>query len=374
MLYFRRFVFLVGVALSIVSCAKDDTVAINARTVMVYMAANNSLANDAYKNLNQMEEGFVGINGKLIVYARIFGQQPKIYEIAHDTSPEIKSKVLKTYADHNSSDPEIMKMVFADMKRLAAAESYGAILWSHATNWAPADLERVRVRSFGDDNFRSMDIHQLRDALPKDLDFLIFDACSMASVEVFYELKDIAPFILASPTEVLSVGMPYQEIAPILFNPDVKVGLTALAKAYVSYYQKKTGLEQSATCALVDTKKLMTVAYETKRLFDTYPDVARTINRNNVQRLDFDPSSPISAYDFMDMLDQRFTKQQLSGLKTAWNAAVLYKSNTSQFLGKPITAFSGLSTYIPAQQDERYFAFYRTLAWYASAGYQQLNW
>jgi hypothetical protein len=52
------------------------------RTVMVYMAANNSLASDTYTNLNQMEEGFTGIDGKLIVYARIFGQEPKYMKLS----------------------------------------------------------------------------------------------------------------------------------------------------------------------------------------------------------------------------------------------------------------------------------------------------
>lgn len=79
-------------------CAKDENdtaIPVSARTVMVYMAANNSLSSDAYKNLNQMEEGFTGIDGKLIVYARIFGQQPKLYEIVYDTSPEIKARYSK---------------------------------------------------------------------------------------------------------------------------------------------------------------------------------------------------------------------------------------------------------------------------------------
>lgn len=375
MLVFRRFIYMLLLPLVVSSCAKDSYVApAVARTVMVYMAANNSLANDAYTNLNQMEEGFVGIDGKLIVYARIFGQQPKIYEIVHDRSPEVRSKVLKTYTDHNSSDPEIMKMVFADMKQLAAAHSYGAILWSHATNWAPADIDRVRVRSFGDDNFRSMDVHQLRDALPKGLDFLIFDACSMASVEVLYELKDIAPYILASPTEVLSVGMPYHEVASNLYDADIKRGLVELATAYVSYYQKKVGLEQSATYSLVETAGLSAVARETQKLFAANPESVRTISRANVQRLDLDPSTPVVAFDFWDMLLKNFTQDKLSALQLTLDKAVVYKAHTSNFLGKPIRSFSGLSTYIPVQEEGKYFPFYRTLAWYKSAGYDSLFW
>lgn len=357
------------------SCAKhdDDAAApIAARTVMVYMAANNSLSSDAYKNLNQMEEGFKEIDGKLLVYARLFGQQPKIYEIMYDTSPEIKSKVLKTYSDHDSSDPEIMKMIFSDMKNLSKSHSYGAILWSHATNWAPANLGQLSTRSFGDDNFSRMDVQQLKTALPQGLDFLIFDACSMASVEVLYELRDVAPYILASPTEVLSVGMPYHLINRFLYHTDVKSGLTAVAKNYISYYQQQSGLAQSATFSLVDTKQLPALAQATKNVLSQNPQVIPTINRNNVQRLDLDPSTPVKAYDFGDMLAKHFQPDQLKTLQKAINNAVVFKANTPSFLGKPITTFSGLSSYLPVKEESKLFPFYQTLDWYSEAGYDRL--
>lgn len=363
------------VLLYVTSCAKkeDDTIApIASRTVMVYMAANNSLSSEAYQNLNQMEEGFVGIDGKLLVYARLFGQQPKIYEIQYDTSPEIKSKVLKTYSDHDSSDPEMMKIIFADMKGLSPSHSYGAILWSHATNWVPANLGKLGTRSFGDDHFSRMDVQQLQSALPQGLDFLIFDACSMASVEVLYELRDVAPYILASPTEVLSVGMPYHQINSLLFDRDVKHGLTAIAKAYVGYYQQKIGLEQSATFSLVDTKQLPGLAHKTAQLLSQNPQFLSAINRNNVQRLDLDPNTPVKAYDFLDLFEKHLPSDQLLSFKSAIDKAIIFKANTPTFLGKPITNFSGLSSYIPAPEESYLFPFYRTLAWYGDAGYNSL--
>lgn len=363
--------------LVVTSCSRDDDSpsgnnAVATRTVMVYMAANNSLASDAYTNLNQMEEGFTGIDGKLIVYARIFGQEPKIYEIVHDTSPDIKSKVLKKYGDHNSSDPAVMKMIFDDMKSLAPANSYGAILWSHATNWVPANLGQLKTRSFGDDNSKSMDVQQLKSALPANLDFLIFDACSMASVEVLYELRNVAPYILASPTEVLSVGMPYHQIGRLLYTPDVKTGLTETAKAYVEYYRQKSGLEQSATFSVIDTKQLPLLAQETKKLLQNNPDVIAKISRTGVQRLDLDPNTPISAYDYTDMLDKYFPQEQLVSVKNALSKTVVYKANTSNFLGKPIAAFSGLSCYIPVEGEAYLAPFYKTLSWSQDSAYGML--
>jgi hypothetical protein len=357
------------------SCAKDESRPIASRTVMVYMAANNNLASDAYTNLNQMEESFKGIDGKLVVYARIFGQAPKLYEVVEDNGPEIRSKVLKTYSDHNSSDPAVMKMVFEDMKLLAQASSYGAILWSHATNWAPAEsYAKPRTRSFGDDNFESMDVQVLKTALPTGLDFLIFDACSMASVEVLYELRGVTPYILASPTEVLSVGMPYHQISTHLFDKDVKRGLSAVAKAYVAYYETKTGLEKSASFSLVATGPLVKVAQETKRLLSNNSSLIPKIDRRKIQRLDMDPASITPAFDFVDMLEQNFPATELHALKQTIAEAVVFKANTSYFLGTPITAFSGLSCYIPVKPEYHLRPFYETLEWSRDAEFHRMFW
>lgn len=139
----------------------------------------------------------------------------------------------------------------------------------------------------------------------------------MASVEVLYELRHVAPYILASPTEVLSVGMPYHQINSLLYDTDVKKGLSAIAKAYIAYYEQKSGLEQSATFSLVDTRAMAGLARETQLLLSQNPEVIPTINRNIVQRLDLDPATPVKAYDFLDMFEKHFQPEKLQSLKTA---------------------------------------------------------
>jgi len=102
------------------------------------------------------------------------------------------------------------------------------------------------------------------------------------------------------------------------------------------------------------------------------PSLISEINRNNVQRLDLDPSSPVKAYDFLDLFEKHLPSEELMPLKSAVSKAVIFKANTPTFLGKPITNFSGLSSYIPAQEESHLFPFYRTLNWYLDAGYDSL--
>lgn len=358
---------------AVLSCKKDrdEGIGDTSRTVMVYMAANNSLAKDAYQNINQMEEGFRGIEGDLIVYARIFGQPPKLYQIVNDETPEIRSKVVKTYNDHDSSDPEVMKMVFDDIQRLFPARSYGLVLWSHATNWYPARAT-VSTRSFGDDNGSEMNIQELKETLPANLDFLIFDACSMASVEVLYELRHTAPYILASPTEVLSVGMPYHLMKDFLFADDVQEGLENIAQSYYSYYLSKEGLEQSATIALIDTRNLENMAKSVAEVLSR-PDMDFSrIDRNTLQRMDLDPISPIVAFDFLDLFEQYFTAADYGLVADAASKAVIFKANTDRFLNKPIDRFSGLSCYVPSLSETAVHDFYLGLEWAIDARFDRL--
>lgn len=350
------------------SCGKDDVQRVSNKTVMVYISANNSLASNAFANINQMEAGFTGIDGKLIVYAKIFGQQPCLYEIVYDNGPEIISKKIKIYADHDASDPAIMKMVFADMERLYPAQNYGAILWSHATNWLPKTAT-VALRSFGDDGGSKMDVQSLKTALPGNLQYLIFDACSMASVEVLYELKDKADYILASPTEVLSVGLPYNLINKHLFNNDAQAGLQQIGEAYHNYYMAQNGNMQSATYSLVKTSELENLAQATKALLQNHSFIYPDFKRSEVQRLDFDANSLTAGFDFIDFLNKNFSPILVKNIEDASRKAVIYKINTPNFLGKPIHHFSGLSCYIPHAANEWAHTFYRSLGWYQAAGF-----
>lgn len=368
-IYSIRFLYLIGV-LFLLSCSKKEPEIRFRKTVIVYMSANNNLASNAFANINQMEEGFQGIDGKLIVYARIFGQEPAIYEISYDKGPQITSRKVKKYNDHDASDPRIMKMVFDDIKTLYPSESYAAILWSHATGWVPGSAVQ-RLKSFGNDQESKMDIQDLVTALPANLEYLIFDACSMASVEVLYELRNKAQYILAAPTEVLSVGLPYAQVEKHLFEP-ATTGLPKIAQGYYDHYMAKSGNEQSATFSLIKTSELEQLAQTTNFFLQQHSFVFPDYRRNEVQRLDFDPASPLAGFDFMDFFSKNFNNISLIELQKALSKAVIFKVNTPFFLGKPINSFSGLSCYIPSPENEWAHPFYRTLGWYRAGGFEKI--
>ncbi len=365
------FVLLISVLFA--SCSKTDLEGrkIVSKTVMVYMSANNNLAPEAYANINQMEAGYADFGGKLLVYAKVFGQNPKIYEIVHDDTPQIVSKVLKDYPEHNSSDPNIMRMIFEDMEQLGKAESYAAILWSHATNWYPGNSKMAKVKSFGDDNGETMDVMDLKRALPRNLEYLIFDACSMGSVEVLYELKDIVPYVLASPTEVISVGLPYDKIIGHFFDKNVEKGLVKAAQLYFDFYNNQKELFRSASYSLINMKEMANLAKTMESVIQT--GKYRQVSRNDVQRLDLDPNmvSTVPAFDLLDFCEKNYSKEHVAMIKSQIDRTVLFKVATPQFLGTAINSFSGLSCYIPVQSENEFAKYYQGLAWNSASAYSK---
>jgi len=339
------------------------------------MGANNNLASYAIENINDMEAGLSNVDGVLLVYARINGDPPAIYRISANDSPQIESEKIKVYNNHNSSDPAVMKMVFDDMKRLSPAATYGAVLWSHATGWAP-NLPR-KLMSFGsDDGYvgeeREMSVMQLRNALPSDLDFIVFDACSMASVEVLYELRDRARYIIASPAEVISNGMPYALITNDLFDSN-KDAYVRIAQKYFQHYDQQDGLFRSATISVFDMSQIEKVALASETLFSSHQSPFLDLKRPSIQRMDFDSANPLISFDFTDFVIQNFGEASTADLRDKLTNLILYKANTPEFNGNDIAINGGITCYIPHPGNEALaHDFYRQLSWYKQGGFHVL--
>lgn len=345
------------------NCKKEviENPAMVDQMVLVYMAANNDLRGDAINCINHMEAGYTG-TGNLLVYIKTASENSYILKIRHDDTERIVSDTIATYASENSSDPQFLSRVVEDARRLGPAAAYGLVLWSHASSWAPP--LGVRVKSFGEDRGVDMDIMDLKQALPADFSYIIFDACSMASIEAIYELRGNAKYILASPTEVLSTSYPYREIVPYLFGGESE--LKVVGQKFMDYYQSLSGDYASATVSLIATGELELFAQRTKALFDAKIP-PQDFNIEAIQRLDFDPTSRVPAYDFLDFLDHNYETEDYALIAEQLEKVVLFKANTSNFLNSPIRKFSGISIYLPRAYED-FQDYYSQLAWYRDGG------
>lgn len=99
----------------------------------------------------------------------------------------------------------MLKRVINDVTRLYPAKSYGLIVFSHGSGWLPPHTLVNGSRSIIIDNDNEMEITDFAMALPDHLfEFIIFEACNMAGIEVAYELRNKAAYIMASSAPVVS--------------------------------------------------------------------------------------------------------------------------------------------------------------------------
>lgn len=353
--------------LILIGCnSKEDIVnEKNSRVVLVYMGANNNLLSDAYNSINALEEGMLGLDADVYVYAALAGSSPKIYKIVADKSQEIKSKVIKTYGDQNSADPQVMKEVLLEMQKYAGSRPKGLILWSHATNWLPNI--GVKLMSFNNDRGRQTDLYDLQLVIPSGLDFLMFDACSMASVEVLYQLRDKSKYTIASPAEVLTTSMPYALVLKYLVDPDLENSVKSTAETYFNFYNELTGLHRSATISVVNNDYWPELAAKVNLSLTNSP--LTTIYRDNLQRLDFDEKSLSAGFDFMDFVHQNMLPSDAVLIEDVMSKLVIYKGHTPTFLDKPILRYSGLSCYVPTASNQWIHPYYNSLQWAKDSGY-----
>ena len=193
------------------------------RTVLVYMAAQNSMGQDAYHRDDSLEivRGAEALQEGQSLMLFIDDQAaPRLYALR---AGEEQPALVKHWAeDANSTAAATLAAVLELMKVYCPAEEYGLVMWSHADGWLPpTESAEVTPLSFGIDtgeNPLSSDdgtqmavetIAQTIKAAGLRFRYIFFDACLMQSLEVAYALREAADVIIASPMAIPGAGAYY---------------------------------------------------------------------------------------------------------------------------------------------------------------------
>ena len=397
--------------LAIVGCRKGDSAdkrdEIAPRTLFVYMAADNSLGQQGFdeQNIAGMVAGATKANigdGRIIVYHDSYRSDPVLLEIRAGKNGQGTEQVLKEYTDQNAADPQVLASVIADMQHYAPAQKYGLVFWSHATNWLPASemksgnsiWENYAVRrssqfqqSFSNTTYQNLrtivlqdsnlqtkafpqdgsnwgDVQAFAQALPSGVfDYVIFDACLMGSVEVLYDMKDKTDYLIASPAEVMGVGMPYERVMPYLFAPEPQ--LAELCKAFCDFYT--TYSDPYATIALYDCGQVEELTQVMREIVARYRDRIPDMDVSALQY--YYASYRRSMFDLGDFVRALLGESEpalLSRFEQAMAKVVVPEGrfSTERGVGFAIRSYSGLSTYIPRSVYSDLNPFYEQISWY----------
>lgn len=369
----KHILFILLFAIGVTSCSDEKKGGPAKRTVLVYVVASN-LGGSIQGNINDMitvanKKNLNG--GNLIVFYSKNSKEAELYQIKEGKGGVVTKHFIRDYVDQSAISKEVMRSVIDEVFTEFPAESYGLIFSSHGTSWMPTDYKDLR--SFGEEENNRMEIYDLADALRGlSLDFITFDACSMAGIECLYELKDITTHIVASPSEILTNGYPYSAILPYFFT-DVPQ-LDKVAEGFYNYYKNHSN--PYANISVVKTSELNALAGITREIIASAGiDAMHNLPLSGIQILSRFSAARTSLYDFEDLMSRLATDEQLVRLKACLDKAVTSKYFTERVVIQggslyPVSKFSGLSIYPLQINLPQHNEWYMTnLAW-AKAIYQ----
>ncbi len=216
----------------------------------------------------------------------------------------------------NTGDSKTLEKFIAFCKKEYPAKNYALIISNHGNGWYYQDendleedifyrknlsdkrsklkplgkkkIPSYRKNSKSKNNSRAiawddtswgdcLNLDEIREAIDKGLsgkkmDLLVFDACLMGTIEVAYELKDVAKYMVSSQEVAPWYGFPYHQIMKKFKESGAKTTADNYGKIFVEEfiqaYQKGTNVEgpdetdEMITMSLVDLSKIEDVVIE----------------------------------------------------------------------------------------------------------------
>ena len=395
MAIFRR-IFPALLALSVFCSCEWDGLDLNlsvdhfgeeTRKVMIlYEAGFNSLGSDIAGNIRTLQEGYLPGNARNDDVLLVMSHVTKVRRTySEETAPalirmysnagEPVMDTLQTWPVGTSlANAAMVNEVLNLVKERFPAAGYGAVFSSHATGWLPVGYfsdpkpfengddrspggnvwNAPRFRSFGQEYYESgskkeeIELHEFAAAIPYHLDYILFDACLMASVEVAWALKDVCSYLAVSPCEIPAAGFDYSSLAEHLLHqetPDLK----SVCEAYYARYEDDT--VYGATISMIDCSALEELADACRPLFDRYREGILNLDGKNVQVYDriLSGKNYYIFFDLKDLLREAgATESDLATLQEALDQALVYEAHTDRFIDIRLNRCCGLSMYLPA--------------------------
>ncbi len=234
-------------------------------TIIVYMQADNNLSSFADYNIKQMQQGIVKDSSQVNVLVQ--WDQPENnktwrYKILKGNKIDVGSLNIEMGLDPERELVDCARWV----KDNYPAKKYAWILWNHGSG-----IQDIKARisflnswiqipglSLSDDRGILYDDSQhsflsnqalrrafakITDILGHPIDVLAMDACLMAMIEVSYQIKGLASYMVASEQIEQGTGYAYDRILnPLTQDPmsfDDRAFAELLVHAYKSYYDDK---------------------------------------------------------------------------------------------------------------------------------------
>ena len=156
------------------------------------------------------QQGGMG-NTRLLTFISQSPTYSALVEIRYQGNQCVRD-TLKRYNAYDYTSPSGIAALLGDVKTTAPASRYAMVIGCHGNGWIPSGVkDYYRSRSFGGiDAKYQTELSDLAEGIKRaamPLQFIAFDDCYMAGVEVAYDLKDATDHIIASTSEIMAEGL-----------------------------------------------------------------------------------------------------------------------------------------------------------------------
>jgi hypothetical protein len=293
-------------------------------TVLVYINAANDLYWASDLNVNQMEEVADNPDVRFVLQWK---QSRDLFSgssfdgvrrvlVKPDTSGTVVSEVVQSGLTDGQGQPldmgipQTLKDFLDWAKTYYPADRYALVIWNHGNGWRlRPEAEGSRAFSYDDQTGNSIQIWECDEALAgHTFDIIAWDASLMQMMEVAYEIRDKAPYIVGSEESPPAEGYPYHLVfSAFRDNPDETTANLTKAfidgtLAYPPYTSRKitqSSLESSTFGPLRDSISALATA-----LINAYTaDPSGMAPRVQNVRANAKSYSPTSVRFYRDLVD-----------------------------------------------------------------------
>lgn len=370
-------------------------------TVFAYFIANNNLENSLRTNIVDMYRGLAAMSkpSEFLVYwdgveGAAYWPNPSILRYRTDGAGRINgsaavssadeivamAEVLKEYPSQLASDKAVMAAVLKDMMEFSSYSTHhGFVIGSHGSGWLK-HIDGSNSRALGPDgdyanSITIPDMVSAMEQVGKKFDFVLFDACAMGCAEVFYDLRSVANYAIASVIDVPDPGFPYSQMMKHLLGFSV-TDYEKACQAYIDRYQAESNQGiKFGTMSLVDCSEMESLAAAIKEQVQAHATSIGTYDYvdfqfyggGSMQRLSADMQQFIASLNKGVMplsFEQQFKK------------TVLYTDYVTNTTYNKIDGanYCGMGMYLPLQNKRYWNEYFQTLAWYHAAGWEAVTW
>ena len=344
-------------------------------TILVYLDADNDLESAGISNFNQMEALGSTKDIRIVVQMdRCAGQDDsngdwtdtRRYLITRDSDTDrIKSIRLDDPAlgELDMANPQTLRNFVAWGEQEFPADHYCLIIWDHGSGWQFRSLAmqpEFKYVLVDEGSSSQMNINEIPTALAgMNIDVIAFDACYMQEIEIAYELRNSAHYMVGSASVEPSAGYNYTRwLSRMMVDTTPEELSRYIVEEYAAEYSSRTGITQS----VLDLSKVSETA-------DAIDQLARVLELNasthstglrDARNATLDYSSGGAQCYSLDLLDYAKRCESVIGtdaqdaysaLTNAMRDMVIASVHSSDI---PAANGFGIYTPPPADYDSRY--------------------